>query len=307
VFERLVRAEAEAHGTSVGRTHLHEVGGIDAIVDVVGCAVALEELGVERVVVSPMTTGYGSLRCAHGVYPIPGPATTLLVRGAPIRGGTIEAERLTPTGAALLTTWADAWGGPPAMVPQAVGYGAGTNDLGDDPNMLRVLVGEGEPERASRSPEIVVLECALDDVSPQVLAFACERALAAGALDVHTTAVTMKKGRSGHAITALARPESFDAVARALLAETSSLGLRYRTEHRIEAEREVEAVRTRWGKVRVKVGRLGAREIRVSPEYDDCAAIARRERVSLARVEREALDARRKADGARNPTKRRRR
>jgi pyridinium-3,5-bisthiocarboxylic acid mononucleotide nickel chelatase len=316
VFRRLVEAEARAHGTTARATHLHEVGGVDAIVDVVGACVALDELGIERVVVSPMTTGYGTVRCAHGVYPIPGPATTLLVHGTPIRGGEIEAERLTPTGAALLTTWADDWGGPPAMRPQAVGYGAGASDFGTDPNMLRVLVGQAErsPEPPGPGPEIVVLECVLDDVSPQVLAFACERALGAGALDVFTSAVTMKKGRSGHCITALARPESFDAVARSLLRETSSLGLRYRSERRIEVERVVRAVPTRWGPVRVKVGRLDDREIRISPEYDDCAAIARRERVPLAVVEREALAAhrrgartRRNADGVRGRSPRERR
>jgi len=296
VFRRLVEAEAEAHGVGVADAHLHEVSGVDAIVDVVGTCVALDDLGVERIVVSPMTTGFGSVRCGHGVYPVPGPATTLLVRGSPVRGGTIETERLTPTGAALLTTLADDWGGLPPMRPRAVGYGAGARDLGEHPNMLRAVLGEAERvlEPAGLTGQVVVLECAVDDVSPQVLAFACERMLAAGALDVCTTAVTMKKGRAGHRITALTRPETFDAVARSMLIETSTLGLRYRSERRIELARTVRPVSTRWGTVRVKVGRLGDREIRVAPEYDDCVAIARRHGVPLAAVEHEALAASRR-------------
>jgi len=235
------------------------------------------------------------------VYPVPGPATTLLVRGAPVEGGTIESERLTPTGAALLTTLADAWGALPPMRPLAVGYGAGQRDLGQHPNMLRAVLGETErsAEPLGLPGEVVVLECAVDDVSPQVLAFACERMLAAGALDVCTAGVTMKKGRAGHRITALARPEAFEAVARSMLIETSSLGLRYRSERRLELERVVRSVSTRWGKVRVKVGRLGEQEIRSAPEYDDCVAIARRHGLPLAAVERAALAAARR--GAARP------
>jgi hypothetical protein len=293
VFRRLVAAEARAHGRRVADTHLHEAGGIDAVVDVVGTLVALDDLGVERVVVSPMTTGFGTVRCAHGELPVPAPATALLVRGAPVVGGTIEAERLTPTGAALLTTLADAWGALPPMRPIGVGYGAGAKDLGVHPNMLRVVLGDLDPlgEPVDEPADVIVLECALDDVSPQVLAYASERVLAAGALDVSTAAIAMKKGRSGHRITALARPEAFDAVARAMLVETSTLGLRYRRERRIELEREVRRVSTRWGAVRVKIGRLGDRMVRVAPEYDDCVAIARRHAVPLGAVEREALAA----------------
>ena len=308
VFLRLVEAEAEAHGRRVEETHLHEAGGVDAVVDVVGTLVALDDLGVERIVVSPMTTGFGSVRCAHGDYPVPAPATALLVRGAPVVGGTIEGERLTPTGAALLTTLADAWGGLPPMRPLAVGYGAGARDLGSHPNMLRVIVGELEPlaDPATAPGDVIVLECALDDVSPQVLAYACERVLAAGALDVSTAAITMKKNRQGHRITALARPEAFDAVARALLVETSSLGLRYRSERRIELERSVQTATTPWGTVRVKIGRLADQVIRVAPEYEDCAAIARRHAVPLGAVERAALRASMRARGTHGrPTRRR--
>ncbi len=298
VFRRLVEAEAEAHGVGVEHAHLHEVGGVDAIVDVVGVCVALDELDVERIVVSPMTTGYGTVRCAHGVYPVPGPATILLVRGAPVRGGSIEVERLTPTGAALLTTLADEWGGPPPMRPLRVGYGAGARELGEDPNMLRAVLGalEGPVLDAGREGDVVVVECAVDDVSPQTLAYACERLRAAGALDVHTAAVTMKKGRAGHHVTALARPTDFEAVARCMLAETTTLGLRYRTEQRIEVERSARSVTTPWGVVRVKIGRLDGQVIRIAPEYDDCAALARKRGVTLATVQQAALVAARRGE-----------
>jgi len=300
VFRRLVEAEAEAHGVTIEHAHLHEAGGIDAIIDVVGVCVALDELAVDRIVVSPMTTGYGSVRCAHGVYPVPGPATILLVRGAPVRGGTIELERLTPTGAAILTTLADAWGGLPSMRPQSVGYGAGERDLGEHPNMLRVVLGDADERAAGAgsSLEVVVLECAVDDVTPQNLAYACERMFAAGALDVYTSPVTMKKGRAGHRITALARPSDFEAVSRCMLTETSSLGLRHRTEQRIEIERAVHPVSTPWGTVRVKTGGLDGREIRIAPEYDDCAARALRHGVPLATVQHAAIAAARRGSAA---------
>ncbi len=294
IFRRLIEAEAEAHGQPPEAVHLHEAGGTDAIVDVVGACAGLEHLEVDEIVVSPMTTGFGEVRCAHGVYPVPAPATTLLVRGVPVRGGSIEAERLTPTGAAILTTLADRWGTLPAMRPRAVGYGAGSRDLGESPNMLRMILGDVDPQSTELEPggrEIAVLECTLDDATPQALAFATRRLLERGALDVFTTSVTMKKSRQGHHLTVLARPDDLSRLARQVLRDTPTLGLRYRLENRFELERRLRTVDTRYGAISVKVGSLHGQVLHVWPEYDSCAALAERHGVSLWQVQQAALDA----------------
>lgn len=292
IFRRLIEAEAEVHGTTPGRVHLHEAGATDAVVDIVGACIGLEYLRVDRLIVGPLTTGFGLIHCEHGDYPVPAPATASLLRNIPIRAGTIEFERLTPTGAAILTTLADGWGPLPAMWPRAIGYGAGDRDLGGTPNMLRMTLGDAEVpalDPGSADPEIIVIECSVDDTTPQALAFAAERLFAAGALDVFTSAITMKKGRSGHTLTVLARPESSRQLAQLLLRETGSLGLRMRSERRIELARHVVDARTPWGRVRVKLGQLDGETTQAWPEYEDCAGIAVRQRIPLGRVQRAAL------------------
>jgi uncharacterized protein (DUF111 family) len=223
------------------------------------------------------------------------------VRGAPVRGGEIEAERLTPTGAAILTTLADAWGALPAMRPSAVGYGAGDRDLGRDPNFLVMVLGDAEPDAAAHAPssggDVLVLEFNVDDAPPQNLAYAVERLLAEGAREVFTTAVHMKKGRVGHHVTVLAPPRDLRRLAQLILRETTTLGLRYRQEERIELEREVTRVRTPWGAVHVKVGRLDGLALQAWPEYEDCAAVARRRAVPLKEVQMAALEAWRASPG----------
>jgi uncharacterized protein (TIGR00299 family) protein len=289
IFRRLIEAEAKVHGRKPDEIHLHEAGGTDAIIDVVGACVGLEHLAPRRVVVSPLTTGFGSVRCAHGLYPVPGPATLELVRGCPVRSGEIEIERLTPTGAAILTEIADEWGNLPAMTPSAIGYGAGDHDLGTTPNLLRVVIGAEDDPYAHPAGQVVVLECTVDASTPQAVAFASERLFEAGALDVYNTAVTMKKGRAGHHLTVLVRPEQWEALARRLLEETSSIGLRYRAERRIELERSMRTVSTTYGPVEVKLALLGDRVVQAWPEYEDCAKLARRHGVPLARVQDAAL------------------
>jgi uncharacterized protein (TIGR00299 family) protein len=292
VFRRLFEAEAQVHARAFDEVHLHEAGGVDAIVDVVGVSLALDRLGVERVVVSPIATGFGSVRCAHGVYPIPAPATALLLRGVPSFGGEIEAERLTPTGAAILATIADAWGAQPAMCATRVGYGAGTRDLGDCPNMLRVTLGRAWASGpATGAREVGVVEWTVDDATPQSLAHAAERLLAAGALDVTTGPVVMKKGRSGHHVTMLVPADRIADFAARAIELTSTLGVRYRVERRLEAARRIERVRTRFGPVAVKVGRLGDRVVHGWPEYDDCARLAERHGVALWDVQEAAIAA----------------
>ncbi len=235
------------------------------------------------------------MACAHGLYPVPGPATSLLLRGAPLTGIEALGERLTPTGAAILTSIAHEYGGPPGMTLTRVGHGAGARDYPERPNIVRALLGlraVAEQAAGASAPRVLVVEFTVDDATPQLLAYATERLFAAGALDVHTTPVQMKKGRAGHHVTALARPEAFDAVAHAVLTETTTLGLRFHPEGRIELDRAIEKLDTPYGAIRIKVGRLGGREIHATPEYDDCAAAARKHRVPLLAVQQAALGAR---------------
>lgn len=291
VFERLFEAEARAHGLPVDTIHLHEAGALDAIVDVVGVCAGIERLGARRIVVSPLTTGRGTVACSHGIYPVPGPATTHLLAGVPLSGIEAEGERLTPTGAALLTTLADAWGGIPAMVPERTGCGAGTRDFPERPNCVRLVLGT---ESGAPAPETLVVECTIDDGTPQAIAFAVERLFEAGALEVFQIPVAMKKGRLGHLITAIARPEAFDAVTDCLLRETTTIGLRFRREGRIELDRRIVAVATRFGRIRVKEASRGEVGYHAWPEFDDCAAAARRAEVPLLEVQRAALEAHRR-------------
>jgi len=296
IFRRLFEAEAEVHGRTFEETHLHESGGIDAIVDVVGAVAGIAHLAPHEIVVSQMTTGFGEVACAHGVYPVPAPATALLVRGAPVRAGEIEIERLTPTGAAILTTLASRWGALPPMRPTAVGHGAGTRELKQVPNVLRMILGESERTAAGLAGiegQVAVLECAVDDATPQALAFAAERLLEAGALEAFTSPITMKKGRQGHHLTVLGRPEDLTRLARRMLGETSTLGLRFRLEQRFELDRRIHPVETRYGTVRVKVGVLDGHALHAWPEYEDCAALAERHGVPLSDVQQAALEAHR--------------
>lgn len=273
VFARLAEAEGGIHGVRVDDVHFHELGAADTLVDVVGAVTLLHELGVERLVCSPLPSGRGVVPAAHGILPVPAPATVALLVGAPVYGVDVEAELVTPTGAALASTLADAWGALPAMTIERVGYGAGTNDFPERANVVRVLVGSAEP-RADVG-DVVLLETNLDDLSPELVPDAVERCFAVGALDVWTVAVGMKKGRPGIVLSALARPEVETAVARAILEETTALGVRVARLRRYELEREERVVEVDGRPVRVKLGRLGGRVVNVAPEHDDCAAVAR--------------------------------
>lgn len=296
IFRRLFEAEGAAHGLAGESVHLHEAGAADAIADVVGVCAALHALAPDRIVVSPITTGSGTVACAHGLYPVPGPATSLLLRGAPLSGIAADGERLTPTGAAILTAIAHEYGGPPAMTLTGVGLGAGAREYPERPNVVRALLGLRSV--ADQAKEVVVVEFTVDDATPQLLAYAGERLFEAGALDVHTIPVHMKKGRAGHHVVVLARPDTFDAITRTALTETSTLGLRFRREGRVELDRAVERIATPYGPVRLKVGRLDGTEVHAEPEYDDCAAAARTHRVPLLAVQRAALAARRPSRSA---------
>jgi uncharacterized protein (TIGR00299 family) protein len=290
VFDRLADAEAKVHGVPVDRVHFHEVGALDAIVDVAGACTALRWLGVTGVTYTPLTVGGGSVQSAHGKLSVPPPAVVELTRGVPVIRENVDAELLTPTGAALLTTL-----GRPApaepFVTEATGVGAGRRDLKDRANVLRVSVGRyvapAETVRAAgtwETDEVVVLETNVDDMSPELLPHVLERALASGALDAFLTPVLMKKGRPGHLLTVLAEPEHASALAALLFRETTTLGIRRTRCPRWKLAREMQEVASPWGPVRVKVADLGDGKTRVTPEYESCRAIAERTGVPLREV-----------------------
>lgn len=285
VFERLAEAEGAIHGVPPEEVHFHELGAADTLVDVVGAVTLLEQLDIARLECSPLPVGRGTVHTAHGSLPLPAPATASLLVDAPVFGVELEAELVTPTGAAIAATLADGWGVIPRMTLQRIGYGAGTADFSERANVVRVLLGR-EPvaqvpdehearDHALGEHEVVLLETNLDDLSPELVPDGVQSCFAAGALDVWTAPVAMKKGRPGIVLSALARPEAEVAVARAILTETSALGVRVAPMRRYELERQLRKVEVQGGSVRVKLGLLDGRVVNVAPEHDDCAAIAR--------------------------------
>ena len=297
VFRRLAEAESRIHRIGIEEVHFHEVGALDAIADIVGAVAGLALLGVGRVEASPLPLGAGFIRSAHGQQPVPAPATLELVRDVPVRGTGIEAELVTPTGAALLTTLADAFGPMPPMRLKAVGYGAGTRDL-ERPNVLRLVLGEPVEEGMDGEgggaviERLVLIEANIDDMNPEFYEHVAEILFAEGALDVYWTPVGMKKSRPGILLSVLGRPEKKSALVHAVLRETSSLGVRWTWTDRLAVARREMTVRTRYGPLRVKVSSpCGGPDPGVSPEYEDCRRAAREQGVPLRRVHEEALAA----------------
>jgi uncharacterized protein (TIGR00299 family) protein len=275
VFGRLAEAEGQIHGVQPDDVHFHELGAIDTLVDVVGAVTLLRSLEVSRVVCSPLPMGRGVVQTAHGMLPLPAPATAALLVGAPVFGLETEAETVTPTGAALASTLSDAWGPMPAMTLEAIGYGAGTREFQERANLVRVLLGSDVQVWDTPAHPVALLETNLDDLSPELIPDAIESCFAAGALDVWTAPVGMKKGRPGVILSALVRPEAEAAVARAILEETSALGLRVARLERYELDREARTVEVGGRPIRVKLGKLDGRIVNAAPEHDDCAALAR--------------------------------
>jgi pyridinium-3,5-bisthiocarboxylic acid mononucleotide nickel chelatase len=282
-FRRLAEVEGGVHGVPPDDVHFHELGSLDTLVDVCGAFVLLDELGVERVVSSPLPFARGLVEAAHGVLPLPAPATLGLLQGAELVGIDAADELVTPTGAAIAGAVVDAWGALPRLTLERVGYGAGTKDLADRPNIVRVLLGS----ESRRLTAVVVLETNLDDFTPELVPDAVGRCYEAGALDVWTVPAQMKKGRPGFVLSALARPDAEAAVADALLRETSALGVRVSRLDRYELDREERTVEV--AEVRIKVGLLAGRVVNVAPEHDDCAAVAKASGRSVKSVWAEAL------------------
>lgn len=282
VYRAIAEAEARAHGCPVGDVHFHEVGALDAVADVTGVCYALYLLQPERIVVSPIHVGSGTVRCAHGVMPVPAPATAALLTGVPIYGGAIQGELCTPTGAALLAHFADSFGEMPLMAVKDTGIGIGTKTF-EQANCVRAFLGE---EKEETEDMILELVCNIDDMTPEALAFACTRLMELGALDVYTVAGTMKKGRPGHVLTVLCRPGKEEELARHILTQTTTNGLRVRRCGKYFLAPGMGKVRTRWGDVRVKTAK-GYGITHMKPEYEDVAEVARRENLPYQRVERE--------------------
>ncbi len=272
LFATLGAAEAAIHGTSIDQVHLHEVGAIDSIIDVVGAVFALESLHVGRIIASPLNVGSGSVRSQHGLYPVPAPATMRLLGDAPIYSGPQRAELVTPTGALLITGYASGYGTIPAMRVQSVGYGAGSRDFHDTPNVLRVLIGEADSTAPSHS--VMVIEAEIDDMNPQIFGLLMERLLASGALDVFYTSIQMKKNRPGTLLTVIAPPDLRERLSATIFRETTTIGVRYREMARECLDRETVTVDTPLGAVRFKVASRNGEVLNASPEFDDCVRIA---------------------------------
>ena len=291
IFRALGAAEAKVHNTDIADVHFHEVGAADAIVDIVCAAVGAGALGVERFAASPLNVGSGTVSCAHGVFPVPAPATLELLRDAPIYSGDIQKELVTPTGAAIVKVLVSSFGPRPMMTTDKVGYGAGARDFPGHANVLRLCVGETQAAESAglAEEEIAILEANLDDLNPQLIGYIVDLALAEGARDVFTTPVQMKKNRPGVLLTVVAKPEHEGKLRALLFRESSTLGIRTRHERRHALARRHEAVVTRWGEVRMKVGSVNGTVSQYAPEYEDCRRIAVTHHVPLKTVMQEAI------------------
>lgn len=290
VYDAIARAEAKAHGCPVGDVHFHEVGALDAVADVTGVCYCLYLLKPERIIVSPVHVGSGTVKCAHGVMPVPAPATANLLEGVPCYGGEIRGELCTPTGAALLTHFADDFGPMPLMKTGGVGIGIGTKEFAQA-NCVRIFLGETEEEKEvgvdKANGMITELVCNIDDMTPEALAYACSRLLELGALDVYTTPGTMKKGRPGHVLTVLCSTDQEEKMAGHILAETTTNGLRVRRCQKYFLEPGSRQAQTRWGEIRVKTAR-GFGILHEKPEYEDVAKIAKEQGLPYQKVWEEA-------------------
>jgi uncharacterized protein (TIGR00299 family) protein len=284
IFVRLAEAEARVHRSTLEAVHFHEVGAIDAIIDVVGAVVGLAALGIDKVFCSPLHVGSGTIECAHGILPVPAPATAELIKGRPAYSTGVDGELLTPTGAAILTTLASGFGPMPAMTVNQVGYGAGTADPAI-PNLLRVTIGEACDGVGDYAVEQTVsIETNIDDMNPQLYDHLMGRLLDEGALDVFLTAVQMKKNRPGTLLSVICKSDAVGSLADILMQETTTIGLRWRVDNRIMAAREIRRIHTVHGPVAVKLARRRGRIINLTPEYDDCKRLALEKGLPLKKI-----------------------
>ena len=292
IFRRLGEAEASVHDVPLEKIHFHEVGAVDAIVDIVGACLGFEAVGIEKFACSPLNVGGGTAKMAHGILPVPAPATANLLQGKPTYSNGVQRELVTPTGAAIVATLCDTFGPQPAMSVASIGYGAGSADLEGQANVLRIMIGEAaEKVVPGWDEEISVIEANLDDMNPQIYGYFQEKALAAGALDVYTTPVQMKKNRPGTLLTLLCKPQDANALMSLIFAETTTFGARAYSAQRRTLPRESVNVHTQYGDVRIKFSRVNGHIQHVAPEFEDCRKLAVEKNVPLQRVISDALRA----------------
>ncbi len=284
IFRRLAEAEAKVHGMEIDHVHFHEVGAIDSIVDIVSVAIGLDYLGIDALHVSSLPLGSGYVDTAHGKLPVPAPATAELLKGLPVHGSIGPGERVTPTGAAIVAALGSAFGSPPPMTVTAIGYGAGSRDFDDLPNVLRLIMGE--TVATEQRDEIFVVETHIDDMNPEILGFLMDRLFESGALDVTFSPLQMKKNRPGTLLTVLASEERRDELVRLILAESTAIGVRFYSAQRMILARSIEERQTSLGIVRVKVVTDSDKRRRVIPEFEECRRLAREKGLPLADIYR---------------------
>lgn len=289
IFRRLFEAEAEVHGGKVQDVHLHELGAVDCIVDIMGTLIGLEILGIETIYASPLNLGSGTIRTEHGTMPVPAPATSQLLKGLPVYSSDISFELTTPTGAVLMSSLAKKFGPMPHMHITKTASGAGDQDFEDQPNVLMMIIGSKTEERDQEEGAITVIDTNIDDMNPQVYEYVMGKVLKAGGLDVFLTQTIMKKGRPGIVLSVLCRDEDREKITDIILNETTSIGVRFYRAQRTILQREIRAVKTKYGAVRVKVACSGKKIRKVSPEYEDCRKLARKHDVPIAAVMKEAV------------------
>jgi len=289
MFQRLAEVEAGIHQMPVEKVHLHEVGALDSIIDIVGIVFALEWAGADRVVCSPLNVGGGMVQSAHGLFPVPAPATAKLLGDAPVYAGPVQKELVTPTGALIVTSYAESFGPVPAMSIEHIGYGAGERDDPTTPNVLRVLIGRASAE--TKSERVTVVECEIDDMNPQIFGVVMDQLYAAGALEVFYVPVQMKKNRPGTLLTVIAAPDRLGQISDIIFRETTTIGLRHSEVARECLDREIVTVDTSIGAVRFKVARRDGRVLNAVPEFDDCARLAAAKHLSIKEVQALAVSA----------------
>ena len=291
LFQRLAEAEASIHQMPIDQVHLHEVGALDSIIDIVGAVFGLEWFGADRIVASALNVGGGMVDTAHGHFPVPAPATVKLLGDAPIYGGSVQQELVTPTGALIVSSYASSFGPIPRMTVEHVGYGAGGRDFPSTPNVLRVVVGRAEGAGHAQAERVSVIECEIDDMNPQLFGVAMDRLYAAGALEVFYVSVQMKKNRPGTLLTVVAPPERRAALADVIFRETTTIGLRHYDVDRECLRREIVNVETPIGAVRFKVAWRDGRIINAVPEFEDCVRLATANNLSVKDVQALAVKA----------------
>jgi uncharacterized protein (TIGR00299 family) protein len=299
IFTKLAISEGKVHHIAPEDVEFHEVGAVDSIVDTVGSAIGFDALGIERFLCSAINIGSGFIHCQHGVFPVPAPATADLLRHATIYQKHAQTELVTPTGAAILAATVNRFGNLNGFAAERIGYGAGTKQFADFPNCLRLMLGEEQQTTSNgqRSGDVIVIEANIDDMNPQNFGYVTEKLLAAGALDVFTIPIQMKKSRPGQLLQVLAPSDAVDALSRLIFLETTTIGLRKYPVDRTILDREFVDVDTEYGKVRIKVSRMNGEVVNFTPEFEDCARIAREKNVALKRVQALATHAYLKQSG----------